>query len=225
MLNMLRKKRALILFLAVATFGSPPYERTEKVLQIHGGEALFLIRSYVDGIFEVDPVQFIIRDDQGSMVFETEYGRNVSVYCQLNGICFLFLFDGAFSFLPHKTYKLEDRSVSEVHSFWIRILGSGWQIWENIIGYLLASAFFLVLFLILHKTWQRNRNISFLMRKPVSVLLVGLCLCFFLFLSYIVQALSRLSVLVLCAFILFELILIYPVRMFASKRIKTQCHS
>lgn len=87
----------VVVALAGVARAHPPYERVERRLQVADGSEVLLVKSYVDGIFFVDPVQVVIKDEtSGDVLDETDFARD-AVLSYGPGASRVFLFAGAFS--------------------------------------------------------------------------------------------------------------------------------
>lgn len=140
----------LILFPAAAhAYG--PYERTERIIETDDGRQISFFRSYEEGLLSIDPVKFVIRECEGcSPLLETDYGREVAVFCQEKKKCFILLYkdylSGAVSVTPDDMYEFEinDRKATKIDALWLKLYGMAAPLTHRILQYLLAIIFLFI---------------------------------------------------------------------------------
>lgn len=177
-----------LFFLPFLAHGHRPYEKIERVIETKQGEKISLIRSYWDGVFEVDPVKLEIRDECVNPIFETNSGRDVFVFCKEINNCFIFLFKGFFSIIPEEMYEIKDSEVSKIDTLWINLYGIVIPLIQDIKYYLLAVVFlFIPIMLCFYGVRQGIKKRYF---RSVLLFFFGIILLFLWI--YIVSLLSRL---------------------------------
>lgn len=139
----LSKLLLLLFLLPVFAQAHPPYEKVDRIIEAKDGGKITLVRSYVDGIIKLDPVQWIVYDENGSPLLETEFGRDVAVFCQEPNDCYIFLYKGAFSMAPDEMHEIKGREVANRGKLWIILYGIIAPFTQHPIKYLLAIFLFL----------------------------------------------------------------------------------
>lgn len=134
---------SLTLFSAIAQ-AHPPYEKVDRIIEANDGKKITLVRSYVDGFIKLNPVQWIVYDGNGASLFETEFGRDVAVFCQEPNDCYIFLYKGAFSMAPDEMHEIKGREVANGGKLWIILYGIIAPFTQSPIRYLLAMILFLL---------------------------------------------------------------------------------
>lgn len=124
-------------FSALAT-AHPPYERIYREADLDSGHRVKLIKAYVDGVFDVDPVRLIVQSETGRMVGETPSGRDVGALCG-ESRCTIFLYSAWYSLFPSAVFQVSRGLVFfEVHSGGWFVVGALAPLAEHATGHLLA---------------------------------------------------------------------------------------
>ncbi len=169
--NIIRAVLLLLILLPAAAHAYGPYERTDRIIETEDGKQISLIRSYEEGLLSFDPVKFVIRECEGcSPLLETDYVREVAVFCQEKKKCFILLYKdylrelhknylrkhknylhkdyllGAFSVTPDDMYEFEinDRKVTKIDALWLKLYGIAAPLKNRILQYFLAIIFLLI---------------------------------------------------------------------------------
>lgn len=161
----------------------PPYERVAKSIQMPNGNEVLLVKSYVDGIFFVDPVQVVMKDATSGEAFdETDYARD-AVLSYGPGATGVFLFSSALSLVPSRAYTVREDGFVDVGSG-NRLHGAVLHLTEHWMGYLVAIVIGAVASMV-----ARGRTRGWLRWFAFGGLAGAVALWF-----YVVAALSRLLV-------------------------------
>jgi hypothetical protein len=152
---------AVVVLACLAVSGTavahPPYEHVDRVVTDQTGREQTISKSYVDGIIFTDPVKLVVRDDDDRTLVETEYGRDVSVFCRRAGRCVVFLYEGALSVLPQNVWTLEGGRLRETRSGLLFALGIIAPLWDHAGGYLFALCALVVPGAVLWLAWTIRR--------------------------------------------------------------------
>lgn len=147
----------LTLFSTIAQ-ARPFYEKVDRIIEANDGKRITLARSYADGSTEINSVQLIVYDENGTLL-ETGFGRDVVVFCKETNDCFVFLYAGALSIVPDEMYEIKGREVANGGKLWIVLYGIIAPFTQNPIRYLLAVILFLLLAKLLsYKTRKRFKT-------------------------------------------------------------------
>ena len=154
--NIIRAVLFLLILLPAAAHAYGPYERTERIIETEDGKQISFIRSYEEGLLSIDPVKFVIRECEGcSPLLETDYGRDVAVFCQEKKKCFILLYKdylhkdyllGTVSVTPDDMYEFEinERKVMKIDALWLKLYGIAAPLTNRILQYLLAIIFLFI---------------------------------------------------------------------------------
>jgi hypothetical protein len=133
-----------VVMLTAAVSAHSPYERVERTLTDESGREFHLVKAFTDGIFMADPVKLILRDSGGTVLAETEYGRDVSVLCPNLRGCFAFRYDGLLFPWPPEIWRVEGPRLVRTTALWLWPVGVLLPLRDHSIEYLVALALLLV---------------------------------------------------------------------------------
>jgi hypothetical protein len=181
----------VVAFLGTAATASAhaPYEYLERVIHDESGRELRLFRSYVDGIFFIDPVKLVIRDADDRTVGETDYGRDVAVVCPPRSSCLVFRYANVAPILPTDTWRLENGHLQRTRSAGTTALGIVAPLWTHAGGYFTAFMFLFVPAAMAWALWrvagERGRSAIAIAVVVVGVPYLGVWLYVVVLLSYL----------------------------------------
>jgi hypothetical protein len=150
---------AALLCLAAPASSHPPYERAAGTILGSGGQRIHLVRAYVDGIVLSDPVKLVLRDDQGVVLDETDYVRDVSLLCPTAERCLVFLFDGATPLFPIEVLRLSGTTLVPVQGRTPLWLGLAVHLQNHALGYLVAVACFALPLIAPYVVWRLSHGV------------------------------------------------------------------
>ena len=140
-----------LMFFSSAAQAHPAYSGTKRTIETESREKITFIRWYGDGILSIDPAKLLVQrvGERGEeIIFETDYGREVAVFCQNKEKCFIFLYNNdILSVFPREIYQLEIKEnikATELKNIeidtWLKFCGIVMPFIENPPGYLLHIA-------------------------------------------------------------------------------------
>jgi hypothetical protein len=146
---------ATFMLLTIApALAHPPYEHAVAKLARSDGTELSVIKTYVDGILSVDPVQLVVRDGAEHTLDETRFSRDIVASCDRIQ-CVVYRYESALSLAPAEVFAIHDGNLVPVADTPASLAGWLSHTREHAIGYA-ASTTTLVLVVTLFKQVRRT---------------------------------------------------------------------
>lgn len=192
---------AALSWLLVATVSASahaPYANHVATLKPSDNVELKLYKSYIDGIFFTDPVKLEVRDPSDFILLETDFGRDIVLFCPDVARCVVFRYDGSFPLVPEDIWWLRGPKLEKTESFGLTALGVMVPLWEHRLGYFVALGLFFLPYIVFRRFTIPSSGI---LRLFAQVTTAVLSVFFLLLWLYAVVALSYLSLPLLAALI------------------------
>lgn len=167
----------LALFSTIAQ-ARPFYEKVDRIIEAKDGKKITLARSYLDGFTKLNSVQLIVYDENGTLLLETEFGRDVVVFCKEPDDCFAFLYAGVLSIAPDEIYEIKGHKIVNGGELRLVLYGVIAPLMQNPIKYLLAIFLFVLPVKLFSYRTRKRFKINCLKKGYLGFLCIIIWICF-----------------------------------------------